>query len=144
MWYSELPFLTAVQVQQNWAFSNNVNLLAAGANNPSIGSTGTGIFAGRKGSLISVMEGNNKIDLYTATVPKIGLGDNIRITENVIRRPREEVAQMGLNSDKLENYNIEFCEISVYHQQLLSHKNIIFSKPAIACWSNSYEGFLLQ
>lgn len=77
MWYSQLPFLTAVQVQQNWAFLNNVNLLGSGANNPTVGSTGTGIFAGRKGSLISVMEGTNETKLYTAIVPKIGLGDNI-------------------------------------------------------------------
>lgn len=34
MWFSELPFLTAVQVQLNWAYSNNANLIAAGANNP--------------------------------------------------------------------------------------------------------------
>lgn len=36
MWFSELPFLTGVQVQQNWAHSNNANLLAAGANNPMV------------------------------------------------------------------------------------------------------------
>lgn len=112
MWYSELPFLTAVQVQQNWAFANNVNLLAAGANNPLVGSTGTGIFAGRKGSLISVMEGTNKTKLYTATVPKRGLGDNIQIKQDSIKTPREEVAQMLLNQETLEKYNIQFCEIA--------------------------------
>lgn len=36
MWFSELPFLTAVQVQQHWAHSNNANLIAAGANNPRV------------------------------------------------------------------------------------------------------------
>lgn len=111
MWYSELPFLTAVQVQHSWAFTNNVNLLAAGANNPVIGSTGTGIFAGRRGSLISVMEGMNTTNLYTAIVPKIDLGSNIQITESSINRPREEVAVMALNRENLENYSVEFCEI---------------------------------
>ena len=110
MWFSELPFLTAVQVQQNWAFSNNVNLLAAGANNPSVGSTGTGIFAARKGSLISVMEGTSKTNLYTATVPKRRLGDNIPITQNSIKRPRAEVASLKLKRDQLDVYNIQFCE----------------------------------
>lgn len=110
MWYSELPFLTAVQVQHSWAFTNNINLLAAGANNPVIGSTGTGIFAGRRGSLISVMEGMNTTNLYTAIVPKIDLGSNIQITESSIKRPRDEVAVMALNRENLENYTVQFCE----------------------------------
>lgn len=111
MWYSELPFLTAVQVQHSWAFTNNVNLLAAGANNPLIGSTGTGIFAGRRGSLVSVMEGANSTNLYTATVPKIGVGDHIPVTENSIERRREEVAIMALSRENLEKYTVQFCEI---------------------------------
>ena len=48
-WFSELPFLTAVQVQQSWAHSLNVNLLAAGANYPRFASTGSGIYSGNKG-----------------------------------------------------------------------------------------------
>ncbi|KAG4072178.1 hypothetical protein HA402_014407 [Bradysia odoriphaga] len=112
MWYSEMPFLTAVPVQHSWAYTNNINLLAAGANNPLIGSTGTGIFAGRRGSLISVMEGMNTTNLYTAVVPKIGLGDQIPVMENSVERRREEVAVMALNSENLENYTVQFCEIS--------------------------------
>lgn len=112
MWFSELPFLSAVQVQQNWAYTNNVNMLAAGANNPSFGSTGTGIYAGRKGSLISVMEGTAKINLYTAIVPKRGLGDNIQITQNSIRRSKAEVAQLKLKRDQLERYSIKFCKLT--------------------------------
>lgn len=118
MWYSEMPFLTAVQVQHSWALTNNINLLAAGANNPAVGSTGTGIFAGRKGSLISVMEAMNATNLYTATVPKIGLGDHIPITEYSIKRQREEVAAMTLNHEMLENYSFQFCEISNWRSRL--------------------------
>lgn len=55
MWFSELPFLTAVQIQQGWAFENNVNLLAAGANYPKVGSTGTGVYAGKRGRIVSIM-----------------------------------------------------------------------------------------
>lgn len=57
MWFSELPFLNAVQPQFSWAFKHNVNFLAAGANLPQIGSTGSGIFHGKAGSLTSVMAG---------------------------------------------------------------------------------------
>lgn len=113
MWYSELPFLTAVQLQQNWAYSNNVNLLAAGSNNPTVASTGTGIYAGRKGSLISVMERADSTKLYTATVPKRGLGDNIRINEEAIRYSKFEMATLDLWRDQLEPYSISFRKILV-------------------------------
>lgn len=110
MWFSELPFLTAVQAQQHWAYSNNVNLLAAGANNPGFGSTGTGIFAGRKGSLTSVMEGSADSKLYTATVPKRGLGDNITIVQNAVRYTKEKMAPLKLKRDQLDRYSIRFCK----------------------------------
>jgi len=51
-WFSELPFLTAVQTQQYWAHSLDVNLLAAGANYPRYASTGSGIYGGNKGELV--------------------------------------------------------------------------------------------
>ncbi|KAJ6635920.1 Vanin-like protein 1 [Pseudolycoriella hygida] len=110
MWYSELPFLTAVQLQQYWAFSNDVNLLAAGSNNPTIASTGTGIYAGRKGSLISVMERTNSSKLFTATVPKKGSGDNITFNEFAIRYPKSEMASLDLWRDQLEPYSMLFLE----------------------------------
>lgn len=110
MWFSEMPFLTAAQVQQNWAYSNNVNLLAAGANNPSVGSTGTGIYAARKGSLVSVMEGTFTTKLHTATVPKKGLGDEVPVVENVIRYSKETMAPLKLKRDQLDKYKITFSE----------------------------------
>lgn len=58
MWISGLPFHTGVQVQQAWAYRNNVNLLAAGASYPEVGSTGTGVYAGKRGRIVSVMNHN--------------------------------------------------------------------------------------
>ncbi|XP_005179984.2 vanin-like protein 2 isoform X1 [Musca domestica] len=77
LFYSELPFLAATQLQQGWAWGNNVNLLAAGASNPRAGSTGTGIFSGRKRALASVMitSGEGERKLYKARVPKKGTLD---------------------------------------------------------------------
>ncbi|CAH1978067.1 unnamed protein product [Acanthoscelides obtectus] len=45
-WFSELPYLTALQTQHMWAQENDVVLLTAGANTPHVGSGGTGIFLG--------------------------------------------------------------------------------------------------
>lgn len=55
MWFSELPFLTAVQAQQGWAYKNEVNFIAAGASFPMVGSTGSGIYHGKAGALNAVM-----------------------------------------------------------------------------------------
>lgn len=111
MWYSEMPFLTATQVQQNWAYTNNVNLLAAGANFPDIGSTGTGIFAGRRGSLISVMEGANRTTLYVETVPKIGLGNSIDVVPKAVKYTKEEMESLYLKKDVFDNYTMYFREL---------------------------------
>ncbi|KAH8362535.1 hypothetical protein KR084_013063 [Drosophila pseudotakahashii] len=72
MFNSELPFLTASQFQQGWAWSNRVNLLAAGASLPLAGISGTGIYAGQQGALARLMmtdetEGQRK--LLLARVP---------------------------------------------------------------------------
>uniref|UniRef100_A0A1B6F3X2 CN hydrolase domain-containing protein n=1 Tax=Cuerna arida TaxID=1464854 RepID=A0A1B6F3X2_9HEMI len=50
-WISELPFLTALQMQWGWAYSLDVVLLAAGCNNPQSGGSGTGIYVGKEGAL---------------------------------------------------------------------------------------------
>lgn len=109
MWYSEAPFLTAVQVQQNWAFSNDVNLLAAGANNPAVGSTGTGIYSGRRGSLTSVMEGSSSSKLYVATVPKkTPAGDAVNVDNKSTRYSKDQMKPLKLKRDQLDNYTFKF------------------------------------
>uniref|UniRef100_A0A1B6CW57 CN hydrolase domain-containing protein n=1 Tax=Clastoptera arizonana TaxID=38151 RepID=A0A1B6CW57_9HEMI len=48
-WFSELPFLSAIQAQWSYAYTLDVVLLAAGYNDPNVGSTGSGIYHGRNG-----------------------------------------------------------------------------------------------
>ncbi|XP_017120280.1 vanin-like protein 3 [Drosophila elegans] len=72
MFNSELPFLTASQFQQGWAWANRVNLLASGASVPRSGISGSGIYAGQQGALTRLMitdemEGQRK--LLLAKVP---------------------------------------------------------------------------
>ncbi|XP_002075393.3 vanin-like protein 2 [Drosophila willistoni] len=69
-WFSELPFLTAVQLQEGWAFANNVNLLAADGSDPSGKTTGSGIYAGRAGRLAAGIFEEPTTRLITARVPK--------------------------------------------------------------------------
>uniref|UniRef100_A0A0A1XTL5 Vanin-like protein 2 n=1 Tax=Zeugodacus cucurbitae TaxID=28588 RepID=A0A0A1XTL5_ZEUCU len=69
-WFNELPFLTAVQLQEGWAFANDVNLLAADASNPSGQNSGSGIYAGRLGRLAAVIYEEPTTHLLTASVLK--------------------------------------------------------------------------
>uniref|UniRef100_A0A182PRL4 CN hydrolase domain-containing protein n=1 Tax=Anopheles epiroticus TaxID=199890 RepID=A0A182PRL4_9DIPT len=104
MWFSELPFLTASQIQQGWAFSNNVNLLAAGASFPGVGSTGTGIYSGRRGAITTVMNHEPQTKLYVAQVPKM-TSPNAAI--NKIPQPKGTPAQMAklyLKRDQIDKY----------------------------------------
>ncbi|XP_046963867.1 vanin-like protein 1 isoform X2 [Vanessa cardui] len=71
MWFSEMPYLTAVQIQQAYAHSMNINFLASGANNVGIGSAGSGIYSGNAGALISIMPGVPTTRLLVSKVPKV-------------------------------------------------------------------------
>jgi pantetheine hydrolase len=113
MWFSELPYLTAVQAQQNWAHSNNVNLLASGANNVGVGSTGSGIFGGKKGAYVSDMAGVSKTQLYTATVYKIKdfpQNENVRIEHSVVSYTKEQMKDLKLKRDQLDAYDMDFLD----------------------------------
>lgn len=89
MWYSELPFGTSVQVQQGFAYSKNINLLVAGANY--VGSTGSGIYAGRPGPLVSAMHGSTITQIYTATVPKVGHHDRFQKYSGSIKQTADQM-----------------------------------------------------
>ncbi|KAL7743924.1 hypothetical protein ACLKA6_003146 [Drosophila palustris] len=69
-WFSELPFLGAVQLQEGWSFANDVNLLAADGSKPDGRTTGSGIYAGRQGRLEAVIFEQATTKLLKARVPK--------------------------------------------------------------------------
>ncbi|XP_034490272.1 vanin-like protein 3 isoform X2 [Drosophila innubila] len=71
MFNSELPFLTASQLQQGWAWGNNVNLLAAGASLPQGGITGSGIYAGQRGALVRRMVGDATVGVRQLLVARV-------------------------------------------------------------------------
>lgn len=97
MWYSELPFMTgrfdrliinyrskyiqsikpmlcsppALQVQQGVAFAKNVNLLAAGASNPKLKQTGSGLYSGRFGALKAIIVDTAVTKVLVAKLPKV-------------------------------------------------------------------------
>lgn len=105
MWFSKAPFLTAVQVQQGFAFANNVNVLAAGASDPARGSTGTGIYHGRKGALVSVMSHEPRTKVYTAVIPKMNLNETIPEIQLPERSSPDEMLNLFLKKDVTVPFN---------------------------------------
>lgn len=69
-WFSELPFLVSLQLQEGWAFANDINLLAADGSYPSDKTTGSGIYAGRFGRLVAEIFEEPTQKLLKARVPK--------------------------------------------------------------------------
>ncbi|XP_011865173.1 PREDICTED: vanin-like protein 1 isoform X2 [Vollenhovia emeryi] len=76
-WFSEAPFLTAVQTQAGWSFAENVNLLASGYNRPDFGNAGSGIYLGRKGVGKAIMPAATHEELLIYEVRKIKDRTNI-------------------------------------------------------------------
>jgi hypothetical protein len=62
--------LTAVEAQASWSYGWDVNFLAAGYNAPSVGSAGSGIYAGRAGPIKAIMPTVPTTQLLVANVTK--------------------------------------------------------------------------
>ncbi|XP_066255889.1 vanin-like protein 3 [Euwallacea similis] len=68
-WIGELPYLTALQIQQMWAQEMNVVLLASGASLPQSGAGGSGIFMARHGPIEYDVLAESGTKLMIQTVP---------------------------------------------------------------------------
>jgi pantetheine hydrolase len=110
MWFSELPFLTAIQQQQGWAHTNDINLLAAGSNRPIVGSTGSGIYAGKRGALTAGIYGSDATILLTAKVPKKGFkeNDDFEFDRKIVKFSKHEMKGLSMLRDQLDPYYIYF------------------------------------
>ncbi|XP_053949433.1 vanin-like protein 1 [Anastrepha ludens] len=115
-WFNELPFLTAVQLQEGWAFANDVNLLAADASNPSGQNGGSGIYAGRLGRLDAVIYEEPTTQLLTAKIPKRAYRDNYQAPPFVQPIFEPQVTTPRLTKLELQrDYNVD-----VFKTQLLA------------------------
>lgn len=70
MWFSEVPFLTSIQLQQSFAQANNIALISSGTNSPSNANTGSGIFIGQYGAVEKIISWRNETRMLIAEVPK--------------------------------------------------------------------------
>lgn len=125
-------FKTAVQVHQAWSYSNNVNLLAAGSSNPLVGSTGTGIYNGRKGIIKAVMnQGKGVRQLYTAQVPKYRhLTKRSLSTTSKAIKAKLTMPDIYLKRDYLESYQTHVVDL--LNSTSLKHE-MCFTNSTLCC-----------
>ncbi|KAM7350200.1 uncharacterized protein ACRADG_008837 [Cochliomyia hominivorax] len=131
MWFSQLPFLTAVQVHQSWSFANNVNLLAAGSSNPLVGSTGTGVYHGREGIVFAKMnQGIGERKLYKAQVPKYRYLTKRSLPSITYNKARFSLPNITLKRDYLQSYETQ--PLNLTNSTSLKHE-MCFSNSSFCC-----------
>lgn len=121
-WFGELPFLVAVEVLAAWSYANNVNLLASGYNDPSTGTTGSGIFAGTYERIPGVFRSDTlKNVVLIANVPKVRNGvrsDKVKnetilyeFTDNEVSTTEDKsTTQSSFLVDELSSYTTKLFE----------------------------------
>ncbi|XP_063220854.1 vanin-like protein 2 isoform X2 [Bacillus rossius redtenbacheri] len=133
-WFSELPFLTSVQAQSQWASAMDVNMLAAGYSKPSVGSTGSGIYNGRRGPLATVFSAVDTSKLLVATVQKkitndnenlvsvMGDGNNLQLRDETrsefFRNDDRESLQLAYESNSIASGCAGSCKRQVSDDRL--------------------------
>ncbi|CAG5102078.1 Similar to vanin-like: Vanin-like protein 1 (Drosophila melanogaster) [Cotesia congregata] len=122
-WFSELPFLTANQIQTGWSYAHNVNFLGSGYNNPATGSGGSGIYGGKDGHFARIWSEKSANALIVAKIPKIVNGQHSQpinpndamvffysITEIPTINQQEPVPQQKIKMDDLSPYTTELFQ----------------------------------
>lgn len=161
MWFSELPFLTAVQVQQNWAYKFNVNFLAAGASNPKVGSTGSGIYAGNSGGLVSIMDFTSTRKLLRSSVlRKNVVGEKVEAQKSSdassfemldlkLKRDQLDVYTTVVLDSNLNNTKTELCNNGLCCNFTISYRNpeilnqVCLTNSLHVFFKNNFESFLV-
>ncbi|XP_017879699.1 vanin-like protein 1 [Ceratina calcarata] len=116
-WWSEVPFLTAIQTQSGWAYSQNVNLLGAGYHLPEFGGSGSGIYWGRGGLRNATMTSHPKHRLLISRVPKKPHPQTLNAdTEGDYTTTTHNYIAASPDAQKTEDYN----GINMLHDNLTS------------------------
>lgn len=87
-----ISILLAVQVQQSWAYTNKVNLLAANANRPTAGASGSGIYNGKAGIMSTFVS-----EVPITKVLKAKLKKNSDLMENDMLDQAEHITSVDEN-----------------------------------------------
>lgn len=125
-------------MQQSWAATHNVNLLAANVNHPSAGASGSGIYSGRTGALDMFVSGSEKTKILKAQVP-CSINAATKLIENVPLSLAQ--SKLKIRHEDLSKYAIEFLNFAVKPLQKgrLCHGNICCNYTVVATMTRGNE-----
>ncbi|XP_031622311.1 vanin-like protein 1 [Contarinia nasturtii] len=113
-WISKMPYFTAAQFQQSWAYANDVNLLAANVNSPEWSVTGSGIYSGRSGALKVFVSEAPTTKVLIAKVP-VNMPADYRTLSIVNQQNSESHSQLDLKEEDLSEFTMEFLNLTENH-----------------------------
>lgn len=105
MWFNTPPFLTSIQIQQSFAYANNIVLLSSGENLPHNSNSGSGIFVGKHGAVSSIISYRNETKMLVAKVPKD--------VDDVEYQPTKE--NEAFEASSMDGLKLHFVDIPVSH-----------------------------
>ncbi|KAF5285196.1 hypothetical protein FQR65_LT13311 [Abscondita terminalis] len=105
MWFSELPFLTALQAQQQWSYAVNATFLSSGCNSPKVGSGGSGFFQGTDGAVAYDILGGAESKAFVAKLP----ARKFLVDEDVDKKAKQ-MDGFHLRSENLRGYTSKTIE----------------------------------
>ncbi|XP_069691217.1 vanin-like protein 1 isoform X2 [Periplaneta americana] len=111
-WFSEIPFITAIQVQEGWARTLDINLLAAGYDDPANRNGGSGIYAGRKGKLTAIMPLTKTSRMLISRVPKKNIASQVSHHASTVEseQPVTSTSERLFFSDYLAPYTTQLLQ----------------------------------
>ncbi|XP_015919964.1 biotinidase isoform X2 [Parasteatoda tepidariorum] len=113
-WYDHTPIHQfATVVQQYYAYSNRINVLAANGHVPGTGSLGSGIYSGHSGALISTHQPDGHSRLLISDVPK--QPKSLKVNAGDLNRKRFKMVNGTFVVDNVEDDIVleDQCEIDV-------------------------------
>lgn len=126
-WYNELPFGISVPYQQMWAYSNNVNLLAAGLHHTE--GSGSGIYVGTLGPMITSFKESEESTLLVARVPKKPYRVE-SVKDNTSYGSVEQIANVFLKQEDLRNYQTELLNLT---GEIIFNRTICHNESKLCC-----------
>lgn len=127
-WFSELPYLTALQTQNMWAYTHDVVLLAAGGNVPRISTTGSGIYNGRRGPIHTVLSDRYQLRTVIADIAiDRDSAENNEIEADVSSElPTTILPGLHILSENLTEFNVKFLHFNESTTQTgeVAHKGV--------------------
>ncbi|XP_075231945.1 vanin-like protein 1 isoform X2 [Lycorma delicatula] len=142
-WYSELPFLTAIQEQSAWSYATNKVLMASNYNNPAKGCTGSGIYFGQ----LSDPKTINQRSLQTQVDGTFAIISNIPKNLSVpVDSPYSQLlffdsftnmndfntTKLKVKTEKLDSYSTMIINESINYNILYPFNNTLYSNTLIS------------